>query len=935
MTKRSSTLFTLAFALFALVQGAWADGAVVGYKYFTWNANEKTLVEHQGTIPEGATVHNISQYADGATMSGWVLVDGTYDLPSSLKNVSGTLYCEGDVRMILADGAKLSASIEIKSGATLYVYAQSNGDQKGKLIAHGAGSAAGIFVQQSGVLEVHGGDIDAKGGEADFMGEGSGAGIGGSHNESAGTITIYGGSVTAKGGKDAAGIGSGEQTRGNVNGGVLNVYGGIVKAEGGEHGAGIGGGQDASGATVTIYGGTVTATGGTDAAGIGSGERYTASSINGGSLTINGGTVFADGTGWGAGIGGGEDANGANVVINGGTVVAWAGADAGKKNGSAIGSEDGDGHYGSLKISEGLIVKAGQNPSSASLFPYSTRVPACRWRPYARIEPCVHSYTYTINKNSNPSTHTMTCKYCGHSETHEHIYESNGICGVCGYDGGEGFWTVTISTPDVDGEGNPQSAQGGGVVYSGVGYNVGKGKSFLLPSCDVKVNGYKFKGWVKNSASTGLEAANGVEFLDPDNDNQNAVTVNANVTYKAHYGTVKVVTVSEAGSSEPNGGYVTYRDTVLTGSNYTLPPAHGVDGYEFVGWYVGSIEDLVEGGYAPASGVQYDASTQKFSTNGKELKNADEVITVSADVGIVAIYVQTKFGAVTVAANRSSATIDGAYTDTDVTNIPKDITVDTVIFNRDFVKDVPSTIVLPFSTNIEKVEGANFYDITNLVIEDGAWHVKTHRIGKENASETIVANKPYLLKPTANGQIVFHPDPDEHGIRLLKTSEKSYTVDGEPLIPGDRWSFRGAFNYFVFGDSTDILGRAYGFSAETDGNIPVGKFVRGGAKANIPALRAYLVHEKAPSPIKANFLSNTQLVSAPQVNYSLEIPNETVVVEFDDEERTTVIGTLNPVTGQIRMKSADRWFDVQGRLLKGKPTAKGRYFHNGRVEIIK
>ncbi len=154
------------------------------------------------------------------------------------------------------------------------------------------------------------------------------------------------------------------------------------------NGAGIGGGIDANGATVTIYGGKVRATGGVDAAGIGSGEEQdVAPNIHGGSLTVYGGEVFADGTDWGAGIGGGEDADGAKVAIYGGTVTAWAGQDAGKKNGSAIGSEDGDGHRGSLKLGDNMKVWAGQNPSDADkhLFPFETRVPACFFRPYTRI----------------------------------------------------------------------------------------------------------------------------------------------------------------------------------------------------------------------------------------------------------------------------------------------------------------------------------------------------------------------------------------------------------------------------------------------------------------------------------------------------------------------------------------------------------------------
>jgi len=54
----------------------------------------------------------------------------------------------------------------------------------------------------------------------------------------------------------------------------------------------------------------------------------------------------------------------------------------------AIGSEDGDGRRGSLKLADRMKVHAGQNPGDAAkhLFPFETRVPACYFRPYACIQ---------------------------------------------------------------------------------------------------------------------------------------------------------------------------------------------------------------------------------------------------------------------------------------------------------------------------------------------------------------------------------------------------------------------------------------------------------------------------------------------------------------------------------------------------------------------
>jgi hypothetical protein len=401
MSTAKTIFIALPFAAFAFAE-AWTAEPIHFVKR-SWDDASKKVVETDTAITEYTVLSgNFEKKKDTVKADTWYVVKGTVTRLSVFAppGASGNL--------VICDGATLKGQIAINEGSTLNIYGQEH--DSGKIQAESvelvtapenlggamespvdgtvslAAIGGGWDGGNMGTLVIHGGSIIAhseKPLNAEFV-----AGIGGGRNGNGGSVTIYGGTVKAYGGKDAAGIGSAEQLNGVKHGGTLTVYGGTVEAHGGKHGAGIGGGQDASGSKVTIYGGTVKAYGGTDAAGIGSGEKFAPGpSINGGSLTVYGGDVFADGTGWGAGIGGGEDSDGADVKIYGGKVVAWAGADAGKKNGSAIGSEDGDGHYGKLYIADGLRVWAGQSAESTSLFPYETRVPACRWRPYARIEP--------------------------------------------------------------------------------------------------------------------------------------------------------------------------------------------------------------------------------------------------------------------------------------------------------------------------------------------------------------------------------------------------------------------------------------------------------------------------------------------------------------------------------------------------------------------
>ena len=164
--------------------------------------------------------------------------------------LSAGAICAGDVRLILADGAKLTATgimnyassiftpgIEVSGeDNSLTIYAQStNSTTMGQLIAQQNGARA--------------------------------AGIGGGNETSGSNITINGGKVTAQGGEWAAGIGGGNKAPGSN----ITINGGYVTATGGVSGAGIGGGHQANGSNITINGGKVTAAGTQDAAGIGGG----------------------------------------------------------------------------------------------------------------------------------------------------------------------------------------------------------------------------------------------------------------------------------------------------------------------------------------------------------------------------------------------------------------------------------------------------------------------------------------------------------------------------------------------------------------------------------------------------------------------------------------------------------------------------------------
>ena len=510
---------------------------ILGFYECSWDEETKEVKRTIRYVSQTQAVDNLctAKYASGGGLECsqyWFVVNGTGSTTHGLQ-------CrEGDVHIILCDDSKLSIAggLHVNDGSKLFIYCQSYDEKKmGKLTIPSTdeNGDAGIGCRENedaGIIEIHGGNIDATGGKyAAGIGCGNisatgkpkessagkliihggivkahggeyGAGVGGGQDNNAinvivnggslhayggddgagigtgecfvsgnndtmpdgGSLTVNGGYVYAKGGEHGAGVGGGQDFDGNtviVNGGSLDAYGGVdgagigsgegtagmrvpsggsltvnggrVYAEGDEHGAGVGGGQHANGNEVIVNGGSLLAHGGTDAAGIGSGERGAGlPAIEGGSLTVNGGYVYAEGKGWGAGIGGGEDADGADVTINGGIVEAKAGEDAGNKNGCAIGSEDGDNHRGSLHIADNMRVRAGQTSASSS-FTVNERVPACYFRPFARIEPCNHpNATVTINDGE---THTANgCTYClMNGKNQAHFFDNYSECSAC------------------------------------------------------------------------------------------------------------------------------------------------------------------------------------------------------------------------------------------------------------------------------------------------------------------------------------------------------------------------------------------------------------------------------------------------------------------------------------------------------------------------
>lgn len=492
------------------------DGAVV------------TINDNGIKIASGATLHIYSQ-SDGES-AGKLIINDVNDNYAAI-NGSGSIEIHGGYVEARGGGSAAGIGGNVSNngipftifGGTVHAYGGSFGAGIGGGECRSSSSntlgSGGTFTAYGGIVYAvggenaagigggnsYGGNIDSNpaggtvtifGGVVEAHGGAEGAGIGGGKFGDGGIVTIHDGTVIATSKKRGAGIGSGAVGSGARNSGTVIIHGGNINASGGDYGAGIGGGQHGNGAIVNISGGDISASGGMDAAGIGSGEKriFSSDNINGGTLTVTGGTVLAHGMGWGAGIGGGEDASGSTVSITGGIVEAYAGSDAAGKNGSAIGSEDGDGYRGSLTIGANMMVHAGSSFGSSTLFPYDTRVPACYYRPYCRIEACDHhGATYTINGTGDNDTHTLRCPHCLDRTETKHTFGLDGICTICGAVGST--YVVNIYLPnDISIDGNYFLAQK---------FYISADKTFELPEPPAEKTpaNMVFAGWMQSDAA--------------------------------------------------------------------------------------------------------------------------------------------------------------------------------------------------------------------------------------------------------------------------------------------------------------------------------------------------------------------------------------------------------------------------------------------------
>lgn len=325
--------------------------------------------------------------------------------------------------------------------------------------------------------------------------------------------------------------------------------------------------------------------------------------------------------------------------------------------------------------------------------------------------------------------------------------------------------------------------------------------------------------------------------------------------------------------------------------------------------------------------------------------------------------------------NKIIATIhDGAT----VLTIPKDITVDSVYYDREYTNQ-KSTYVLPFTTAAGNVQGADFYKPEQMnITSDNKWEVGITKIESGN----LEAHTPYIVEPGESG-----------GYLSIRGPVTLKAVDG---IAGstsfDGWALKGVYTdkTWTSEQNVDEFGRVYGFSSK-------GYFAKSGTKGHAGVFRAYLLAPSssssssrpmfkaaddtvmavaADSSAEDSTAVDTEVVDSAKIDSSMadtaaidsakaELPSQILMrvlgtdekdfpvveveVEIDeslfeivelpepdmvntDSAETTAIQKWRGTSSDVRK---NQWRDIKGRSMTRKPSAKGVYLENAVPVMVK
>lgn len=279
-------------------------------------------------------------------------------------------------------------------------------------------------------------------------------------------------------------------------------------------------------------------------------------------------------------------------------------------------------------------------------------------------------------------------------------------------------------------------------------------------------------------------------------------------------------------------------------------------------------------------------------------------------------------------------------------SIPQTIKIGGVKFDRKFVKNAMSSIVMPFSIKAANVTNAKFFDFAGINKETSEdkpyWSVEMDSVCPTNgcSDQILLANHPYYVMRTDDkddSTLTFNGE-----ITLTATEGASLEYRGDEDFDGE-WAFQGVYSYKKWAEGDPELGSVYGQAAKdaSAGTYKAGDFVKISKNSYIKAMRAYLAYRPAVVAAKKRALAKTiaSVEEMPKIMtyrirpYKGQESIENPEVEVGSEEDGT-LGMTKAIKVPSSLNIMDRWYDSKGRRMN-KPNSQGAFIKNGTPVIVK
>lgn len=255
--------------------------------------------------------------------------------------------------------------------------------------------------------------------------------------------------------------------------------------------------------------------------------------------------------------------------------------------------------------------------------------------------------------------------------------------------------------------------------------------------------------------------------------------------------------------------------------------------------------------------------------------------------------------------------------------IPFDLVVDKVIYKRKMIAGIYQTVMLPFDISSLKPykDDFAFYNFTRMDenVAGYRYMAMVYQVGK------FKANMPYIVKNLRDADadgIVFE------GPFTLNTVSSGSRESSATSVDGVTWSMKGVYENKVWETGDSEIGSAYLFAGQEKDGYKIGEFAKLGAGSSLQPMRMYLLKESLAKLERPGLFGSVNHYGSPESIGVMIVDSE----EFDESEETMVEKRITVIPTVIK---SNRWYDMKGRALDSKPTAKGNYYHNGKRVIIK